>query len=354
MLHGVRCDRGFTCEIPGCLLQRSVSTETSTTASMEVPGKVGEFVEDHRGWLVPVVFPWATKVAVSIAPGKGSIQICPTSFSKMRRVCELLLRSFQREEGVDVKATVLRCPPVGRGLATSTTTMFATCRALAAVLGVQTGPQEIARLLAHIEPTDACTAQEGMLVMWDFLKGLPLSEEYRLPEGGYIGIVPLHRSLITDTIKRPVYRRTELSRLEALFHEVPNALRAGDAPWLADASSRSIEINDTYFPKPELPILRQLRQSGAALGYFGAHSGTASGLITRPERFQEVFDEVVRRMLSAWKEGYRVVGFRYTAEDQKRPFRFLHDRLVTAIVPAPGEELSARSGQAWSNLSVDM
>src|SRR5579864_7170087 len=97
---------------------------------MEVPGKVGELIEDHRGVLVPAVFPLPTEVEVSISRGRGKIDVFPPEYHKLRNVCKLLLRSFHCEHGVDVKVRVLRCPPVGKGLATSTTTMLAGCRAL--------------------------------------------------------------------------------------------------------------------------------------------------------------------------------------------------------------------------------
>src|SRR5262249_5205567 len=98
--------------------------------------------------------------------------------------------------------------------------------------------------------------------------------------------------------------------------EVEPVLAAGDAAALAELASLSLDLNDKYYGKAEMPLLRRLRRDGVILGYFGAHSGTCFGGICRPADT----DRVALAFRDALGPGYRVVGWAVDSRNHGLPF----------------------------------
>jgi uncharacterized protein involved in propanediol utilization len=162
--------------------------------------------------------------------------------------------------------------------------MLAGVFSVCAYLGIRVTLEWLGQAMARIEPCDA-PLTDGRAAAWHFTRGVFLSRSFSLPEGAYIGLYPLHRTVITDDVAqlRPRYTATERRRLDACYQQVLLALGTGNLHLLAASSSISADINQRYFPKPEHGILAQLRRAQLIQGYFVAHSGSAFGVITPPD-----------------------------------------------------------------------
>jgi uncharacterized protein involved in propanediol utilization len=281
-----------------------------------VAGKIGEFVEDHRGRLVGVPFPLPTWADVWVVPGRPGVSIDPSQYWKTRALCTAVLRQYEAEHlGVHIR--VESTLDSGKGCGVSTTSMRAAAAATATSIGVHLDPNWLARTTAAIEPCDAY-ASDGSLLIWDFRHGRPLSPEFALPYGVYLGAYPLDKTLDTEVVdmRRPRYTATERQRLRRIFAQLPEVLQAQDLAILAILATWSAELNQHYFPKPELPLLRTLQRAGVLLGFWVAHSGVAVGGIAAPHRFAESFAALAEGL----GPGYRLFGFEQSRETDGVPF----------------------------------
>lgn len=69
-----------------------------------VAGKIGEFVEDHRGRLVGIPFPLPTWADVWVVPGRSGVSIDPSQYWKTRALCTAVLRQYEAEHlGVHIR-----------------------------------------------------------------------------------------------------------------------------------------------------------------------------------------------------------------------------------------------------------
>jgi uncharacterized protein involved in propanediol utilization len=265
-------------------------------------GKWGEFFEDHeQAKLIAVPFP-ATTRAVTTAGRAGStgVELRPSNFHKTRALIERLLdyRSAHARAGGasrGIRVDFEQTPPAGHGLGTSTFTMLAGVFSVCEYLGIRVSLAWLGQAMAHIEPCDA-PLTDGRAAAWDFTRGLFLSPSFSLPEGAYIGMYPLHRTVITDDVAqiRPRYTASERRRLDACYEQVLLALRTKNLHLLAANSSISADINQRYFPKPEHGVLAQLRRAQLIQGYFVAHSGSAFGVVTPPDVAHAVVHQLER------------------------------------------------------------
>lgn len=281
-----------------------------------VAGKIGEFVEDHRGRLVGVPFPLPTWAEAWVVPGRPGVSIDPSQYWKTRALCTAVLRQYEAEHlGVHIR--VESTLDSGKGCGVSTTSMRAAATATAASIGVYLDPHWLARTTAAIEPCDAY-ASDGSLLLWDFRQGRPLSPEFALPYGVYLGAYPLNKTLDTAVVerRRPRYTAAERQRLRRIFAPLPDVLQARDLPTLALLATWSAELNQHYFPKPELPLLRTLQHAGVLLGFWVAHSGVAVGGIAAPQRLTESFTALAAGL----GPGYRLFGFEQSRETEGVPF----------------------------------
>ena len=280
-------------------------------------GKLGEFVQDHGTHrLVAVPWPSPTTGRARLVPERRGLSLAPEGSWKTRSVCTKLVRAFGMEH-VGVHVEVMSSLHTSKGCGTSSVEMRAAAEALAHCLGLELDMRRLARWMTQIEPSDAI-ASDGRPIAWDYLRGKALSREMRLPVGYYVGGYPLASSLDTDAVdrQRPRYRPREARDIDAAFDQAMEAIRKGDLPLLGEAASLSAELNDRYFPKPELPLLQSLRRDWSCLGYWVAHSGVAFGLMTEVERGPAL----LRRVARSLGPGYRIQGFSNDPDTLAHPF----------------------------------
>jgi L-threonine kinase len=278
--------------------------------------KMGELVQSHaQGWLLGMPFPVRCTVTAMFSETPG-VFIEPASFTKTRRLCELLLQEHNITD-VGVRLIVSLPVSIGMGCGTSTTSMRLGVQATADLMGVMIDARWLGQAMAQIEPCDAvCT--DGRLLLWQFKRGMPLSCEYSLPHGVFVAAYPRARPLDTDAVDkcRPSYNVEEQERLAQIYESLPDILGNGSLKELADKTSLSAEVNNNYFPKPEIAALRHLRQKGIIEGYFVAHSGSVVGVIGRPGSIKSVF----RAFVDVLGAGYDVFGFQNDEKVARLPF----------------------------------
>jgi uncharacterized protein involved in propanediol utilization len=271
-----------------------------------VAGKWGELYEDHElGVLLGCPAPFPT-IATMRLNDNGVVMVNPRGYSKTRRLVEFLLRTYA-PRGTGAVVSVSSGQQDGCGLATSTWSMLAAAKATFELLKIPPDYTLLADEMVKIEPTDAIGVQDGHMVLWDFNRGRRLSDEYASPPAGFVGAVPLHRRLLTADVarRRPIYTRRQRRALDGALAALCVALAKGDSRILAEAATISSEVNDMYFPKPELPVLRSLHRDGKIFGYFVAHSGTCYGAVCEPGEITDIFHEFRAR----FGTDYRVVAW---------------------------------------------
>ena len=281
----------------------------------QVPQKAGELFQNHEtGECVGMPHPEPTTAIVAVTDHDG-VRVGPRGFWKTRTIVERILARHDMRVGIRV---IVECGTVGVGMASSTTSMRAAAMATHMALGIHVDHTWLAAEMATIEPSDSNTS-DGKLAMWNFLEGARCSRDYSLPEGAYVvAIPPAHNTVFTDDLhpNRPAYNEIQRAKLAELRADLLRALEAGDTKRMAEAASRSIEINDTYFPKPELELLQELHSKGLTFGHFGGHSGTVLGAIGAVGNARVIADQLAAGLPSDWM----LASYDYTARACTRPF----------------------------------
>lgn len=296
-------------------------------ATCTVAGKAGELFENHgSGVLAGVPWPVPTSATASIIePGMG-LEVYPRAMVKTERLVQWFLdhNGLSHDIRVDVRTHL-----VGRGMATSTATMRAGVRAAAALYGIQVPPSMLGPAMAAIEPCDA-DVEDGRTCLWDFQRGIQLSDAYNLPEATWALAVPTGEAGIvrTDDVDRvrPRYDQPTVRVLERALQNLEAALATGDLEGIARVASRSIEINIEFFPNPLYPAVASLLHEHGVLGIFGAHSGSALGVIASPEDPEEL----AARLADAVGPDVLVMAFTSPPPRSRRPFLELSQSLVFA------------------------
>lgn len=306
-------ERGGSADLPSLLC---LGLAPGLLARKRVAGKIGEFVEDHRGRLVPAPFPLATLAEAWIVPGCPGVSVEPPQYWKTRALCTAVLRAYGAERiGIHVRVT--SALDSGKGCAVSTASMRAAAYATAECIGALLDPAWLARTMATIEPCDA-NASDGRVLVWDFKHGHALSPEWTLPYGVYLGAYPVEGTLDTGLVDtmRPDYTTAERCTLTRLFDEIPDVLRSQDLTTLAQFATLSAKIDQHYFPKPEFSVLQTLRRCGVLLGFWVAHSGVAFGGLAAPGSLAASFSAFAE----ALGPGYRLFAFEHDRETAGLPF----------------------------------
>jgi L-threonine kinase len=172
--------------------------------------------------------------------------------------------------------------PRGRGYATSTADIGATCYAAGAALGVPVSPEVAARLAVAIEPTDS--------TLFD---GLVLFAHRTAERREDLGAAPPLVVLVIDPggeVDTVAYNsldhRAALQRLAPGHHEAFGILRVGlhDNDWgaVGAAATLSARLHQGLLFNPLLEMALSLAQAVGALGVCRAHSGTLLGVLLDP------------------------------------------------------------------------
>jgi uncharacterized protein involved in propanediol utilization len=204
--------------------------------------------------------------SVVLSPEKG----------KVKKVIDQLRKVYHiRQGGTFHFADSL---PEGKGFATSTADMLAAVRAFCVSFGLELSLEEIALLLASIEPTDS--------IMYDGLVAFYHREGVLRERLGYLPplwIIGIDRGGIVDTLyyneKIIPYGNEEEMEFAQLLQDLKDALEKGDSREIGRIATRSGEIQQKRMPHPYFSLLQQIRKEEGGVGTVVAHSGTLGGIL---------------------------------------------------------------------------
>lgn len=272
-------------------------------ATVRVPGSCGELVQgwvDGSYFLITCPINIASEVTVTLEQGEDIRG--PAGRSKALEAVKLTFKLLGIRAGARVE--IRNALPVGKGLASSTADVAAAAAAAALAAGRILSEKELIEIAVGLEPSDGV-----------FLPGIVLFEHLTGRRWEYLGEPPPLDILIIDlggTVDTITFnRRPDLMELnqakEAMVRQavklVREGLGKGEATLVAQGATISGWANQRILPKPELEFVIEMAQACGALGVNVAHSGTAIGVLYRP---QEVDQE---RLQARLKEKYPWLTF---------------------------------------------
>jgi uncharacterized protein involved in propanediol utilization len=307
----------FSAAAPGSIAD---TDHVFLNCSATLNGKRGELVQGQTSggvdFLCAMPFPIAGSVKISVRSGRH-ISTNPTGMHKTARfVRSLLDASSLHEVGGHLEFTLQE--QIGVGCGTSSQMMQLVYNALAANGHVVLSLSEYGQLISSLEPNDFFCSN-GLTRLWDYKRGVHLSETFDLPLGCYVAAYPIGQTLYTDDVdrQRPRYTQQQLDNFDNIFAELIPAARRGDLRAIGEMTCLSADINDIWFSKPSLPNLRSLVKARAAEGYFVGHSGTVVGAFHGDP---DALESLLGAFSTAVGRGYDVAVYKQTRETRRHPF----------------------------------
>lgn len=260
------------------------------------PGTCGELLQgniDGTNFLVTCPVDLYSEVTVRLNE-QGVVNV-DASLPKVRNAVERTLQFLGRAEmGVDV--TVTSTVPCGKGMASSTADIAASCAATAVALGTYLTPQEIAEIALHIEPTDGIMFPG--ISIFDHVEGKMLKYLGKAPEAE-IAIVDLGGTVDTVSFNQnselEILNKDKEHQVAEALVKIENALAAGELDLLGQAVTAGAFAHQQILYKPELRTLAEICQSLGGLGINIAHSGTVVGLLFEKGRYTGTVQEELAR-----------------------------------------------------------
>jgi len=260
------------------------------------PGTCGELLQgkiNGTNFLVTCPVDLYSEVTVRLSM-QGIVKV-DASLTKVRSAVERTLKFLGKGEiGADVIVT--STVPCGKGMASSTADIAASCAATAVALGTYLTPDEIAEIALNIEPTDGVMFPG--ISMFDHVEGKILKYLGKAPE---VEIVIVDLGGTVDTVS--FNQNSELESLnEAKEHQVAealgkieSALSANDWGLLGKAVTAGAFAHQHILYKPGLRTLAQICHDSGGLGINIAHSGTVVGLLFEKGRYSGTVQEKIVR-----------------------------------------------------------
>jgi L-threonine kinase len=203
---------------------------------------------------------------------------------KVRTAVERTLHFLGRAEmGADV--TVSSTVPCGKGMASSTADIAASCAATAAALETYITPREIAGIALNIEPTDGIMFPG--ITLFDHVEGKILKSLGNAPE---VEIVIVDLGGTVDTVsfnqnsELEILNKAKEHQVAEALTKIEGALSAGELGTLGQAVTAGAFAHQQILYKPELQTLADICRHCGGLGINIAHSGTVVGLLFEKDR----------------------------------------------------------------------
>jgi len=245
--------------------------------TVKAPGSCGELAQgtiDGENFLITCPINVYSKVTVN-AVQDSSQQLGPKVISAMRKTLAYL---NLREQ--DVQLGIRSQLPLGKGMASSSADISATCQSIALAAGRELTPDEIADIALSIEPTDGI-----------FYPGIMLFDHIHGRIRQYLGkALPMHIAVFDvggeiDTLH--FNQRFDLHELnkanEGKMKEAVNFIRQGlaneDISLIGKGATMSALANQTILFKPDLEEIITISLAMGGVGVNIAHSGTVVGVL---------------------------------------------------------------------------
>jgi uncharacterized protein involved in propanediol utilization len=250
----------------------------------EAIGHAGELLQGavrRQGVAEPflITLPAPCLRSEAVAEPAGTWSINPHWRTKALRSARIAANHWRypRPLAIAIQSTI----PVARGFGSSTADCVAAVRALADLVGHPCTPAELATIVQQAERASDSTMFGITPIAFLPKRGEPLEHLPGEWPSMHIPTIDLGGPP-TDTLThpRPQYTGDELDEFAHLLAIVRTAFAAGD-PWaLAQAATRSAEIQQRHRPHPRWPELLCLAAAARAYGTAISHSGTAAALLS--------------------------------------------------------------------------
>lgn len=239
-----------------------------------VAGHFGELVQGIAGGeVVLVTLPCPALVTqVSYRPGTGPLEVAGAETAKTRVAGEALLARIA--PGMGGRLEIERPAAPGTGVGSSTADILAALRAIAGAFGVSLSAEEEVGLALAAEGAVDPLMYPGT-VLFASRRGVVLERLPAPPPMRVVGALcgPGRATDPADRSFAPADMALTLLR---------DGLASGDLAAVAEAASLSAAANDALRPHPAATIFAEAARDVGALGEVTAHTGSARGLILRP------------------------------------------------------------------------
>lgn len=271
--------------------------------TVRVPGSCGELMQgqiDDIPFLVTC--PINKYVAVTIHPNRSQDDYFIGDKAKraIQVTCDYLnVPSFS--SALEIVSEL----PVGKGMASSSADILATCHAVALSFGKRLGEQEAFRLALQVEPTDA-VCYRG-IVLADHIGGRRFE---RMGEAPRMKIAVFDYGGMVDTVAFNARRdliglnRAKQQRIsEALFY-IRKGFLTNNTAFIGKGATISAIANQPILYKEGLMDIIQIAKEEGAVGVNVAHSGTVLGVL-----FDESSCKNYERCIARVEEAVSAVRF---------------------------------------------
>ncbi|MFC6169940.1 GHMP family kinase ATP-binding protein [Loigolactobacillus jiayinensis] len=253
--------------------------------SASCPATCGELLQ---GWLagseklVAYGIDLASQVTAELVP---TWPVIPVTQQKMYQLCRLLLGYLQQPHA-KIRLTRSSKIPIGKGMASSTADLVATCRAVARLFECTLTAAEITALCVQVEASDASAYLAQGLTVIDAHTGQvywqtdwrPLFASLILEPAPQLSTALVHQQLSVLQLQRQadVFAQT--------YQVFVQAVQTHSLSLLGQAATRSAQLRQQILPKPYFAEIQQFAQTQPFFGLNVAHSGTVIGLLFDPQR----------------------------------------------------------------------
>lgn len=266
------------------------------TITVRVPGSCGELLQgqiDETLFLVTCPIDQYATATVHLNESQARYPIGDKVRRAIRLTCEYLAVDMP-----DFALSVTGDLPYGKGMASSSADILASCHAVALAYGRRLTEEEAFRLALLIEPTDA-TACEGV-VLADHISGKRFERLGRPPKmriavfdyGGTIDTVAFNaRRDLT------ILNRKKQARIAEALCYIRKGFLTGDPAFIGKGATISALANQAILYKRSLTDIIQIAKEEGAVGVNVAHSGTVLGVLFDArccERYEQCIQRVER------------------------------------------------------------
>ena len=268
-------------------------------------GTFGELVYGQIGadsFLITLPIPWGTRAVYCHVPGHP-LEVWPAHRTKALRAVEILMESWGKHpSGI---LTLYSTLPIGKGMASSSADIVATCRAVAAVFGRRISSGDIARVASLIEPTDGIMYPG--VVAFDPVQGHLLERFGATPPATIVGV--LGYGSINTAARHHLqkeYSPDHQRRLRQSLECARSGVEKRDVRLLGAAGRISAEVEYEREADSSLASLLAIAETEET-GVIIAHSGTVRGLLL-PRNMQQSAMRRLQQKLWALDAGpvYRI------------------------------------------------
>jgi uncharacterized protein involved in propanediol utilization len=261
---------------PNLTLLASVDDSFSASCCASFGELLQGMLPDGGHFLVTLPIDLHSRARFTVSPQTRELNVWPKDSWKALDGVTALLRRY----GLPLQGQ-LRLEsdiPRGKGLASSTADLIASCRAVARCHRLPLDLDVLETILRDIEPSDglmhegivAYRHREGrLLARLGPVPGLTL---VTIDEGGDI-------PTLTHNARRLDYSETERAEYAELLIRLRSALESHDVGMLGAVATRSALLNQRILPKRWLDTITIIARETHAAGVVAAHSGTYLGIM---------------------------------------------------------------------------